>query len=271
MKQFIACFLLAGLTLSCINNSIDSSQLVTPGCRVSAIDKGPADKHIYTYDEQGRITGMTRATNGGSGGIQQSLYKFTYDNDGRLTNSSWTVDDKVDGTAHYAYVNGRIAGVNITYADGKTAIGVVRYFVNGRMSEYTIESGRPNGSGKRYFEYDANGIMVKSGFSDLKGIKFFEVVTKPVGQVRLPEQLLIKNGLPFDVLTGLPWQETIGGVGTVTSTYSSNSATGQLVLAYMGTTTAIQTNPQSFLTGFTSIDQIGKTHTETYTIVNCAM
>lgn len=269
MKQFIACLFLTGLTLSCTNKSIDNSQPVIPGCRVSAIDKGPTDRHTYTYDGQGRITRMTRATDGGSGTIQQYVYTFTYDNVGRLTNSSWTVGGKADGTAQYTYDNGRIAKANVMYADGKTAISIIRYFVNGRTSEYTTESNRPNGSGKRYFEYDANGIIVKSGFSDLKGVRFFEVITKPVGQMKLPEQLLVKNGPPFDVLTGLPWQETIGGVGTTVDTYISNSSTGQLVLAYTGTTTAVQTNTQGFLTDLTVTDQDKKTYPQKYTLTNC--
>lgn len=269
MKQFIACLLVAGLALGCKNNSIDSSQPVPPGCRVSAIDKGPTDKHAYTYDGQGRITKMTRTTDGGSGTIQQYIYTFTYDNAGRLTRSSWTVNDKADGTAQYTYDNGRIARANIAYADGKTAVSIIRYFVNGRMSEYATESNRPNGSGRRYFEYDANGILVKSGFSDLKGVKYFEVVTKPVGQIKLPEQLLIKDGLPFDVVTGLPWQETIGGIGTTAYTYSASSSTGQLVLAYTGTTTTIQTNTQEFPTAITITDQDKKTYPQKYTFTNC--
>lgn len=270
MKQFIACLLLAGLTLNCKNNSIDSNQLLIPGCQVSAINKGPTDKHAYTYDGQGRITGMTRTTDGGSGTIQQYIYTFTYDNAGKLANSSWTVNDKADGTAQYAYDNGRIARSSTTYADGKTSTSTIKYYVNSRISEFTVTSDRPNGNGRRYFEYDANGIITKTGFSDLKGVKYFEVITKPVGQVKLPDQLLAKNGLPFDVLTGFPWQETIGGIGTTADTYFVSSNTGQLVFAYTGTTTAIQTNAQGFLTDFSLTDQDKKVYTQKYTITNCA-
>ena len=270
MKQFIACLLLAGLTLSCNKNqSIDSSQPATPGCRVSAIDKGPTDKHAYTYDERGWVTGMMRTVANSKGAIQQYIYTFNYDNDGKLVTSAWTLGGKPDGSAQYTYDNGRIARVNVTYADGKTSISTIRYYVNSRISEFTITSDRVNESGRRYFEYDANGIITKTGFSDLKGLKYFEVITKPVGQVKLPNQLLVKNGLPFDVLTGYPWEETTGNVGTIADTYSANSNTGQLGLAYTGTTTALQTNAQGFLTDLTLTDQDKKTYPQKYTLTNC--
>lgn len=270
MKKRLTGLLLLALASGCKKNeTIDSNPPVIAGCRLSSIDRGATDKHTYTYDSQGRITTMTRTTANNLGAAQQFVYSFTYDANGKLTSSSWTLDGKADGTARYSYDSGRITTVNSTYADGKTSVGNLRYFVNNRISEFILTSTRENATGRRYYEYDASGILVKTGFSDLKGNKFYEVVTKPTGQVKVPDQLLVQNGLPFDVLTGAPWQETIGGVGTTAQTYFSDSKTGQLVLAYTGTTTAVQTGAKEFLTDFTLTDQDKKIYTQKYTLTNC--
>ena len=241
----------------------------TPPCKLSAIDRGNGNKHAYTYDAAGKITQMTREFDGsGSGTIYKYVYTFTYDAAGLLTKSVFTLNGKPNGSETYVYTNGKISKVSYVYADGSKGTNNIKYGSNGQITEFTFETGDPNADGKQYFEYDANGIIVKRGFADLKGNKYFEVVTKPTGMAKSAEQLLANSGLPYDILTGFSWQVAEGNVGTVSEVFYAN-ADGKLESDGKEKTTAIKTNSQGYLTESTSTDAANKASTQRFTLMDC--
>lgn len=242
----------------------------TPPCKLSAIDRGNNNKHAYTYDANGKITQMTREFDGsGAGKISKYVYTFAYDAAGLLTKSTFTLDGKPNGTETYNYTNGKISKVSYVYSDGSKGINNIKYSATGQIAEFTYESGDPNADGKQYFEYDANGIIIKRGFADLQGNKFFEVVIKPVGMAKSPEQLLTNNGLPYDVLTGFSWQIAEGGVGTVAEVFYADND-GKLVSDSKEKITAVKTNSQGYIIESTSTDDANKTTTtQRFTLTDC--
>jgi YD repeat-containing protein len=268
-KHFNFRYLLALIFVLGQLSSCKKDDVITPPCKLSAIDRGNANKHAYTYDANGKITVMNREFDGsGSITIYKYVYSFTYDAAGLLTKSVWTLDGKANGSETYTYTSGKISKVNYTYADGSKGVNNLKYNAAGRITEFSIEAGDPDNDGKQYFEYDANGIMTKRGFADLKGNKFFEVVTKPTGVAKSPEALLDNNGLPYDVLTGYPWVAADGGVGTTYEVFFDDGS-GKLVSGGIEKTTAIKTNTQGYLTESTSIDDAKQSTTQRFTMVDC--
>jgi YD repeat-containing protein len=241
----------------------------TPPCKLSTIDRGNSNKHAYTYDANGRITTMTREFDGtGSGNISKYVYSFTYDAANLLTKSTFTLDGKANGTESYTYTSGKISKVNYAGADGSKGVNNIKYDAVGRIIEFTYEAGDPNNDGKQYFEYDVNGIMTKRGFADLKGNKYFEVVIKPVGVAKSPENLLTNNGLPYDVLTGFSWQANEGNVGTISEVFFADNS-GKLVSGGKDKITNVKTNSQSYIIESTSTDDSNKATIQKFTLTDC--
>jgi len=241
----------------------------TDTCKLTAIDRGNLNKHLYTYDAQGRITTMTREFDGdGSGTVSAYVYTFTYDGAGLLTKSIWTLDGMPAGSETYTYTNGRIGKVAYDNGGGDTGFNTISYNAAGQMSEFTYETGDPATEGKQYFAYNAEGVMTKRGFADLQDNKFFEKVVKPMNAVKSPETLLATHGLPYDVLAGIPWAVAYGGSGTTDEAFEAD-ATGQLVSTGTYKITATQTNAKGYLTEITDIDQAGQSSTQRFTITDC--
>jgi YD repeat-containing protein len=255
------------VTFSCIDDHRTPNPIST--CKVSTIDRGNGNKHTYLYDANGKITQMTRAFDGtGSGTISTYVYTFTYDASGLLIKSSIKLDGKDYSTETYTYFYSQISKVTYVNADGSKGINNIKYNAAGQITEFTYETGDPNADGKQYFEYDANGIMTKRGFADLQGNKYFEVVITPVGIAKSPEQLLVNNGLPFDLLTGFSWQTAEGNVGTVHETFFADQD-GKLVLDSKEKTTAVKTNSQGYLIENTTTDDANKAGTQRFTLTDC--
>ena len=171
-------------------------------------------------------------------------------------------------TETYTYFYSQISKVTYVNADGSKGINNIKYNAAGQITEFTYETGDPNADGKQYFEYDANGIISKRGFADLQGNKYFEVVIKPVGIAKSPEQLLANNGLPFDLLSGFSWQVAEGNTGTVYETFFADQD-GKLVLDSKEKVTAVNTSSQGFITESTSVDDAGKSSTQRFTLTDC--
>ena len=250
----------------------DHSTPATPDtCKLAAIDRGNLNKHIYAYDANGRISQMTREFDGdGSGKVSRFVYSFTFDGAGLLTKSTITLDSKPYGTETYAYTNGRVSKATFNNTDGSNGVNNIKYNAAGQMTEFTIETGDPNYDGKQYFEYNTDGVMTRRGFADLGGVKFFEIVFKPVGIVKAPEQLLAKYGIPYDVLTGIPWSIASGGVGSAYEVFAADPVTGKLVsTGDTGKVTALKTNTKGYLTEITDVDNTNVSSTQRFTITDC--
>ena len=262
-RSLIALFLL-GVLWSCKKD--DPAPADT--CKVSAIDRGNGNRHSYTYDANGKIATMSREFDGtGSGKISKLVYTFTYDAAGLLTKSVWTLDGKANGSETYVYTSGKISKATYAYANGSKGVNNIKYNAAGQMTEFTIETGTADDA-KQYFEYDANGIMVKSGYSDLKNYKYFEYVVKPVGVAKSPEQLLANYGLPYDVLVGNPWASNIGGEGSTYEIFYDDD--GKLVSDGTGKTTAVKTNTKGYVTEISDLDNTTKTTTTgKFTLTDC--
>ncbi len=242
---------------------------VVPPCKLSTIERGNGNKHVYTYDAIGKITAMVREFDGsGSGKILKYVYTFTYDGSGLLSKSTWTLDGKADGSETYAYSNGKISKVSYVYVDGSKGTNNIKYDAASRITEFTYETGDPNFEGKNYYEYDANGIMTKRGFADLQGNKYFEVVIKPIGMAKSPETLLANNGLPYDVLTGFDWQIAEGNIGTVSEVFYADND-GKLVPDGKDKMTDVKVNAQGYIIESTSTDAANKSNIQKFTLVDC--
>jgi hypothetical protein len=260
--RIVMAFLMALLVFSC-----KKDEVVTPPCQLSGIDRGNNNVHTYTYDANSKITTMSREFDGnGSGKIDKYVYTFTYDAAGLLTKSAIKLEGKDFGTETYTYTSGKISKVTFAYTDGTKGVNNIKYNASGQLIEFTFETGDPDYDGKQYFEYDANSIMTKRGFADLKGNKLFEVVLKPVGVVKSPEALLASAGLPYDVLTGFQWQVAEGGVGTTSEVFYDDN--GKLVSDGVGKITDSKTNSQGYLTENTYTDATTK-NTQRFTITGC--
>ena len=251
--------------------SCKKDEVTTPAdtCKVSIIDRGNGNKHIYTYDATGKVATMSREFDGsGSGNISKYVYTFTYDNAGLLTKSVWTLNGKPDGLETYTYTSGKISKVSAKDAAGNSITNNIKYDDAGRINYFSYETGDPSSDLIQYFTYDSNGIATKKGFKGFDGSIYFEVVIKPVGLAKSPEQLLSKYNLPYDVLTGYAWSENQGNVGTIYESFEPDSK-GKLVSSGQEKVTAVKLDAKGYIAEITSVDDVKVSSTERYTLTNC--
>jgi hypothetical protein len=233
------------------------------------IDRGNVNKHTYTYDAAGKVATMSREFDGsGSGKISKYVYTFTYDNAGLLTKSVWTLDGKENGSETYTYTSGKISKVSFKDAAGNGGTNNLKYDEAGRIIYFSYETGDPNSDLIQYFTYDANGIATKKGFKGFDGSIYFEVVIKPMGVAKSPEQLLSKYNLPYDVLTGYSWSANQGGIGTIYESFEPDS-NGKLVSSGTEKVTSVKLDSKGFIAEITSMDDAKISSTERYTLTNC--
>ncbi len=251
------------------DNSTDTAP-APDTCKLTGIDRGNNNKHAYTYDANGRISLMAREFDGsGSGKISRYIYTFTFDAAGLLTKSVWTLDGKADGSETYTYTAGRVSRATYAYANGSKGVNNIKYNAAGLITEFTYDNGDPADFYRAYFDYNADGVATKRGYDDGKGSVFFEVVTKPVGKVTSPEQLLAKYGLPYDVLTGFSWAVANGGEGSTGEVFVPD-AKGKLTSDGTSKTTAAKTNARGYLIELTDLDNTTKTSsTQKFTLTDC--
>jgi YD repeat-containing protein len=254
-------FLVAVFTFSC-----KKDDTATPPCKLSAIDRGNGYKQDYTYDANGRITRMNRSYAGdNTTSAFNYVYSFSYGTDDLLAKSTWTLDGKADGSETYTYTNGKISKVTFSYVDGTKGINNIKYDASGRISEFSTETGNSDNDFKQVFEYDVNNIMNKRSLSNLKGdVLYSQIVTTAVGVAKSPEQLLATKGIPYDVLMGMPWQISEGGVGSVTDVFGVDDNNKPLKVS-TSKVTAIKTNTQGYLTESTFSDG----SIQRYTFIDC--
>jgi YD repeat-containing protein len=263
------CFALL-LTLSLFSCQDHLAPLTPDSCQLAAIDRGNGNKHTYTYDASGRVSQMTRDFDGtGSGKISRYVYTFTFDAAGLLTKSTWTLDGKPAGSETYAYTTGRISKVTYANADGSSGTNAIKYNPAGQITEFTYDDGDPANFFRGYFDYNADGITTKLGYDDGQGNVFYEVMYKPVGKVTVPEALLTKRGLPYDVLTGVSWQTAIGGIGSTYEEFAPDDKTGKLISVGTGKTTVVKTNANLYLTESTILDNTNTSTTQVFTLAGC--
>jgi hypothetical protein len=254
-------------------NSCKKDEDATPAlqCKLSVIDRGNGNKHIYAYDASGKITTMTREFDGdGSGKISKYVYTLNYDATGLLTNSTVTLDGVPDLKENYAYTNGKISKTTFEYADGTKGYNAIKYNSSGQILEFSYQSAEePDFDSKQYFEYAANGNITKRGYSDMTGTtKFFEAVTKPVGTAKSAEILVTEHGLPFDLLTGFSYQKASGNVGTVTEIFFLDDK-GVLVSGGSEKITAVKTNAKGYITEISSEDDTKVIYTSKFELLDC--
>ena len=251
--------------------SCKKDEVTTPAdtCKVSMIDRGNNNKHAYTYDVAGKVAAMSREFDGsGSGKISKFIYTFTYDNAGLLTKSVSTLNGKDNGSETYTYTSGKISKVSFKDAAGDAGTNNIKYDEAGRITSYSFETGNPDDTIIQYFAYDTNGIEIKKGIKGSDGSIYFEVVTKPVGIAKSPEQLLSKYNLPYDVLTGYSWSANRGDVGTILEVFEPD-ANGKLVSSGKEKVTAVKLDSKGFIAEMTTMDDAKVSSTERFTLTNC--
>jgi hypothetical protein len=239
-------------------------------CLLSSIDRGNGNKHTYTYDANNRVSIMAREFDGnGSGKISKFLYIFTYDAAGLLIKSTWTLDGAKDGEETYSYANGKVTKVTFTYANGSKGVNNIKYDGSSNMVEFSIEPEDKSYHDLQYFEYDSNNIMIKRGIKDaISGDIYFESKNKIVNIAKSPEQYLKSKGLPFDVLTGMPWSINWGGEGSSSETFFMDEK-GALVSDGIELIGPVKTNAKGFVTEITYINADKTTQKSTFAFINC--
>lgn len=262
---------LIAFTLILFLNSCKKEEDSTPAlqCKLTVIDRGNGNKHIYAYDAAGKITTMTREFDpDGSGKISKYVYTLTYDIAGLLKSSAATLNGQPDIVENYTYTNGKISKTTFEYSDGSKGVNSLKYDAAGRLTEFTFETGDVANYGKQFFEYNSDGIMIRRGYAGLDGTLYFEAKTKPVGITKSPEILLTNNGLPFDLLTGFGYSTTEGGVGTISEVYFADE-NGQMVAGGTSKITAIKTNAKGYVTEISSEDDTKAINTSKFELLDC--
>jgi hypothetical protein len=239
-------------------------------CRLSVIDRGNGNKHTYTYDANDRITTMTREFDGnGSGKISKYIYTFTYDAAGLLTKSVWTLDGVANGFETYSYTNGKISKVNYEYADGGKGVNNIKMDASGNTLEFSYEPDDKSYHDIQYFEYDANGILIKRGYKDAaSGFIYFEVRSKPQGLAKSSEQYLKTKGLPYDVLTGFSWATNIGAEGSTGEVFIPDD-NGVLISDGIDKTVAVKKDTKGNVLEITYENADKSISQSTFTLSNC--
>lgn len=239
-------------------------------CKLSTIDRGNGNKHTYTYDATGKITTMSREFDGnGSGKISKYLYTFTYDAANNLVKSIITLDGKASSTETYNYSNGKISKANYQSAEGDKGLNNIKYDSKGNIIEFSFEAEDKSYFDIQYFEFDANNIMVKRGVKDgLSGAKYFEVITKPIGVVKSPEQYLTTKGLPFDLLTGFSWSTNLGDTGTTLEAFYGNEK-GVLTSDGIDKISGTKKDTRGYLTEISFENANKTTSKSTFSLIDC--
>lgn len=260
-KLFLLCSI-SLFALSC-KHEVNDAAPDTDTCKLSA---SSAIKNI-TYDNSGRVATLT--TEGYDGTMTvMFLSMFSYDAAGKLTKTVYTVDGKPNSEDTYTYTDGRITRVNFNGPNSPTGINNLSYDASGHLIRYTVEVGGQVQYAQTY-AYNADGVIIEQAVVSSQGNVLDRAVIKPVGNVKSPEQLLVKNGVPYLVPTGTPLSVAEGGVGTVTEFYSADP-TGKLTLAGSQKVSAVKTNAQGYLTEYTVTDGDGKNPTTLiYTLTDC--
>ncbi len=158
------------------------------------------------------------------------VYTFTYDAAGLLNKSTWTLDNKDDGTETYTYTNGQITKVNYKYASGDQGVNDIKYDAAGNILEFSYEPEDKSYHNIQYFEYDADGVFTKHGYKDVGGSIYFEAIRNPTKSVKSPENYLKAHGLPYDMLTGFSWSTNMGGEGTTIESFNYDEKVSLLPL-----------------------------------------
>ncbi|GAB3942157.1 hypothetical protein GCM10028805_06340 [Spirosoma harenae] len=260
MRKLLIYTLLGLISLSCQKTNNDPAP---DTCKLST---SPSVKNS-TYDSNGRVATLSTESFNDTTTVL-ILSTFTYDTAGKLTKTGYTSNGNPISEETYTYTNGRITRVNFSGPNSPTGLNNLSYDAAGRLARYSVEVG-----GKvqyvQTYAYNADGILTEQAVVDEQGNALFKVVTKPVGTVKSPEQLLIRKGLPYLLPTGEPLVAAEGNIGTVKD-YFSIDDTGKLVSVGSQKITALKTNTQQYLTEMTMADSDGKNPLiVNYTLSDC--
>ena len=196
------------------------------------------------------------------------VYTFTYYAAGLLNKSTWTLDNKDDGTETYTYTNGQITKVNYKYASWDQGVNNIKYDAAGNILEFSYEPEDKSYHNIQYFEYDADGVFTKHGYKDVGGSIYFEAIRNPTKSVKSPENYLKAHGLPYDVLTGFSWSTNMGGEGTTIESFNYDEK-GTKTSAGVPKTKGIKLDSKGYLSEIT-YESADKTVTKsTFTLAGC--
>ncbi len=141
--------------------------LLVGGCKKSANDPAPDPCKLtesarvgkLTYDASGRAATLATPIYLSATATTPATFlgTFSYDANGKLTKTVWTVDGNPNSEETYTYTNGRITKINFAGPNSPTGINNLTYDGQGRLTRYTVE---PNGQLQfaQNYTYNADGI-----------------------------------------------------------------------------------------------------------------
>lgn len=195
------------------------------------------------------------------------LGTFSYDGNGKLTKTVWTVDGNPNSEETYTYTDGRITRINFAGPNSPTGVNNLTYDGQGRLTRYTVE---PNGQLQfaQNYTYNADGVLIEKTVTNPNGVVLYKDITKPIGSVKSAEQLVMNRGLPFIMTFGDPLVVAEGNIGTVFESYSTDS-TGTLALNYTAKVTGQKLNAKGYLIEQITADQSNNSNTQTIILADC--
>ncbi len=259
MKTILIFFFIGLMALSCNDHDVQPKT----NCRLSE----STQYGKFTYDAQGRVATMTTEVYFGSN-PSSLVSAFSYNGDGKLSRTVYTVDGKPYGEQTYTYANGRISQVMGRSPNTRSGINQISYDEAGQITRITNELAGVVQAVTTY-AYNAAGVLTEGTTATGTGTVQFRTVVRPVGSVKSPEGLLRERGLPYLMPFDQPWATAEGGVGTVAETYQAGP-NGQLALIYTEKTTAVKTNGSGYLIERSVTDDQGQNpSTVAYALTDC--
>jgi hypothetical protein len=232
-----------------------------PGpCRLTAT---PRFQNI-TYDSNGRINSLTTNTTDKNGKTTEIVCTFSFDNNGKLTRTTFSPKGQPETYETYTYAGDRITQINLfpDVVSTRSVPYTLTYDANGRLTLV-----RRSGTVWAAMEYFTDNVLT-SFFVSLETVSYRHQ-TWPKGSAKSTDRLLLQQGLPpFLTIINAPLRLTEGGEGTLIETWQIES--GDVVNRDFETVTAVKTNAEGYLIERTLSNGTGtKLKTETSTYSGC--
>ncbi|QIP15231.1 hypothetical protein G8759_22705 [Spirosoma aureum] len=277
MKQFLLTALFSVLTLglfNCKKTDVDAPAQTVTGCKLTQLDRGNGNKHIYEYNAAGYISQMTIHFQGatGTGKKEVYVYSFTYNSDNQITGASITVDGQkptqitdwgVGDAVSFKWNNGKLTQVLDQLGSKTILTTTVSYDDQGRIvrlkAEPVPEWGDPF---EKEFVYDAQGNFKSNYYEGGDLIQYEAITIDPA--TKSAESLQAAHGLPYDIFNVNPWR---ANTSQQIDGYELDKA-GKFALAYTVKTTNLVKNSANVATSQT-FDDNGKQRIMTFTLADC--
>ncbi len=218
MKKPLLASLISFLTFMMVNCKKTDTDPPSPvsACKLTEIDRGNGNKHLYEYNSAGYVSKMTIEYQGSASGGKKEVYvySFTYNNSNQIAEASITVDGQkpteitgwgIGDAVRFTWTNGQLTQVIDQLAGKPLVTTTVSYDAQGRITHLKAATD-PNWGApfRKEFIFDATGNSKMNLYDD--GKLFYTEVATFDPATRSAESLMPAHGLPLDVFNLMPWR-----------------------------------------------------------------